>query len=62
MLRLLLLLFLLLHPDKVIRHFNSAVSASISERERARERERERERERGGGEGEDMAAKRNTTT
>ena len=44
--RLLLLLFLVLHPDTVIRHFNPPAGASISERERKRERERERERER----------------
>ena len=44
--RLLLLLFLVLHPDTVIRHFNPPAGASISEREREREREKERERER----------------
>ena len=43
--RLLLLLFLVLHPVTVIRHFNPSTGASISEREKERERERERERE-----------------
>ena len=43
--RLLLLLFLVLHPDTVIRHFNPSAGASISEREKERERERARDRE-----------------
>ena len=44
--RLLLLLFLVLHPDTVIRHFNPSAGASISKRERKREREREKETDR----------------
>ena len=44
--RLLLLLFLVLHPDTVFRHFNPPAGASISERERKREIERERETDR----------------
>ena len=44
--RLLLLLFVVLHPVTVIRYCNPSAGASISERERKRERKRERERER----------------
>ena len=43
--RLLLLLFLVLHPDTVIRHFNPSAGASILERERERERDRQTDRQ-----------------